>query len=236
MTSPLLLIADHASNFVPPDIDLGINPALLNTHIAVDIGTAELGQQLCALLDCPGIFAEVSRLVIDCNREEGAAGLIPTESDGHAIPGNAGDHSQRIARFYHPYHAKIAAQIAMQQPQLLISLHSFTPLLATRPTEARPWQVGVLYNADDRAARMAMPLLAAAGITVGDNQPYSGKVLNATMNRHAEAHGIAYLGLELRQDLIGDAAGVTHWAKRLAEVILAVGHALSILKRANSAG
>lgn len=218
MTSPYLLIADHASNHVPDDIDLGISHALLNAHIAIDLGVAELGAVLCARLNCPGIFAEVSRLVIDLNREEDAPGLIPISSDGHIIPGNHGQHVGRIARFYKPYHEKIAAQIAAQHPRLLISLHSFTPALQSNP-EARPWEVGVLYNTDDRAARLAIPTLAAAGVCVGDNLPYSGKVLNATMNRHGEGNGIAYLGLEVRQDLIGDAAGLAKWAEVLLPVI-----------------
>ena len=38
------------------------------------------------------------------------------------------------------------------------------------------------------------------------------------MNRHAEAHGRLYLGVEVRQDQIGDAAGQAVWAKRLARV------------------
>jgi predicted N-formylglutamate amidohydrolase len=44
-------------------------------------------------------------------------------------------------------------------------------------------------------------------------------VLNATMNRHGEANGLPYLGIEVRQDLIGEAAGVTFWAERLAQTI-----------------
>jgi len=219
MTSPYLLIADHASNHVPDDIDLGIDPALLNDHIAIDLGVAELGALLCERLHCPGIFAEVSRLVIDLNREVDAPGLIPISSDGHIIRGNHGNHVARIARFWEPYHAKIAAQIAAQHPKLLISLHSFTPSLKLKPDEARPWEIGVLYNTDDRAARIAIPALAERGICVGDNLPYSGKVLNATMNRHGEANGIPYLGLEVRQDLIVDAAGVARWTDVLVPVI-----------------
>ena len=56
--------------------------------------------------------------------------------------------------------------------------------------EERPWDVGLLYNQDDRAARIAIDLFAEMGLTVGDNEPYSGKQLNATMDRHAEANGI----------------------------------------------
>ena len=213
--SPFLLIADHASNHVPAEVKLGLADGLLDTHIAVDIGVAALGRALCARLGCLGILGAVSRLVVDLNREEDAPHIIPTVSDGHAIPGNAIGHEERlarIARYWRPYHDAVAAQIAAQRPRLLISLHSFTPHLETRPEEARPWQVGILYNQDDRAARIAIPLLEEAGVNVGDQLPYSGKILNATMNRHGEANGIAYLGIEMRQDLIGDAAGVERWA------------------------
>lgn len=223
--SPLLLIADHASNRVPEDVNLGVAPALLHDHIAIDIGVAELGTALCHRLGCPGILGNVSRLVVDLNREEDAPHIIPIASDGHAIPGNAIDHDARVARidrYWRPYHGRIEAQMAVQRPRLLISLHSFTPQLQTRPEEARPWEVGILYNQDDRAARMAISLLEAAGVRVGDQQPYSGKLLNATMNRHGEATGTAYLGIEMRQDLIGDPAGVARWCDVLVPVIAAI--------------
>jgi predicted N-formylglutamate amidohydrolase len=222
--SPFLLIADHASNHVPDGIALGIAPALLNHHIALDIGVDPLGRRSCEMLGCPGILGGVSRLVVDLNREEDAPHIIPIASDGHAVPGNAVDHEARqtrIERFWRPYHQRIATQIKQQQPKLLISLHSFTPKLETQPEVERPWQVGILYNQDDRAARIAIPLLESAGVIVGDQLPYSGKHLNATMNLHGETNGIAYLGIEMRQDLIGDRAGVEHWAKVLAPVIQA---------------
>ena len=109
----------------------------------------------------------------------------------------------------------------------MVSLHSFTPTHRSRPHEQRPWQVGVLYNEDERAARLTIPLLEAEGLTVGDQLPYSGKLLNATMNRHAEARGLPYVGIEVRQDLIAEAEGQEQWAERLSrianEVALALG-------------
>jgi predicted N-formylglutamate amidohydrolase len=216
--SAMLIIADHASNHAPANIDLQIAPELLGTHIAIDLGVAALAKAL----GLPAILGGVSRLVVDLNREEDAPHIIPIASDGHAIPGNAIDHkarAERIARFWHPYHDKISDMIEEYQPKLLISLHSFTPKLATDPDQKRPWEVGILYNEDDRAARIAIPLLEAAGVVVGDQLPYSGKLLNATMNRHGEGRGIAYLGIEMRQDLIGDAAGVTRWSDLLGPVI-----------------
>ena len=225
----MLLIADHASNHVPDDIELGVPAAVMREHVALDIGVAPLAEQLCGYLGCAAILGGVSRLLIDLNREEDAAGLIPVVSDGHAIPGNAdlslAHRADRIARYWQPYHDHIADLVATDRHKLLISLHSFTPRLATCNAD-RPWQIGILYNEDDRAARLALPLLEQAGIVAGDNLPYSGKVLNATMNRHAEANGIPYLGIEVRQDLILDHAGVIGWAERLAPIIRAVRGAL----------
>ena len=211
----ILTIVDHASNHVPIGIDLGIDPTLLTQHIAWDIGAAALADAL----GYPAHKATVSRLVVDLNREEDAAGLVPLSSDGHAIPGNPGDVADRISRFYRPYHDMLKARIADERPAMLLSVHSFTPFLKERPDEKRPWEVGVLYNTDDRAARIAIPLLEAAGIVTGDQLPYSGRLLNATMNRHGEGTGTPYLGLEIRQDLIGDASGVAKWAARLRPVI-----------------
>ncbi|WP_454882738.1 N-formylglutamate amidohydrolase [Sphingomonas oryzagri] len=218
----ILIVADHASARIPDDIDLGIPADVLMRHVAVDIGVAPLAQALCGRLGCDALLGGISRLVCDFNREEQAPGLIPLSSDGIDIAGNRLDtagREARLARFFRPYHDAVAAAIARLRPGLIVSLHSFTPTLQTRPDEQRPWQIGVLYNQDDRAARIAIPLLEAAGIVTGDNQPYSGRVLNATMNRHAEGAGIPYLGIEVRQDLIGDGAGVANWAERLSPII-----------------
>lgn len=211
----VLIVGDHASNRVPPGIDLGINPSLLSTHIGWDIGVAALAHAFGA----PLFLGNVSRVVIDLNRDPGDPGLIPQSSDGHDIPGNHGDVSDRIERYWQPYHDELAAQIDRTIPKLLISLHSFTPTLSSRPDEARPWEIGILYNNDDRAAHIAIPQLERAGVIVGDQLPYSGKTLNATMNRHGEGTGTPYLGIEVRQDLISDDAGVAKWAGILRPVI-----------------
>ncbi len=218
----ILVISDHASNRVPADIDLGLaHRELLDQHIAVDIGVAGVGRIMAQSAGIAAFQGGVSRLVCDFNREVHAPAVIPIASDGHAIPGNMLDHAAhlaRIERFYHPYHAALAALIEAAPPALMLSLHSFTPCLESHPGEPRPWHCGVLYNDDDRAARIALPLLAAEGLVVGDQQPYSGKLLNETMNRHAEADGRPYFGLEIRQDLIRTRKGQAEWAARLARI------------------
>ena len=193
----LVCVADHASNFVPEDIPLGIPPELLEEHAHL---------------------AEVSRLVVDLHREEDHPAVVPTESDGHLIPGNIGaDVEARLEKYYRPYHAALEKWLDEAQPELIISLHSFTPEL-NNGEEERPWEVSLLYNKDDRAARHAIRLFSELGLNVGENVPYSGAELNATMNRHAEARGRHYCFIEIRQDLISTRAEQARWAAMVADV------------------
>lgn len=225
-TADLLLIADHASTQVPPGIDLGIPPVLLNYHIAVDIGTDALTRRLARALSAPAIIATVSRLVVDLNRDPAELAVVPASSDGHMIPGNWNlpeeERALRVEAIHASYHAAIAHQMKRVRPALIISVHSFTPKLATRPEEHRPWPIGILYNQDDRAARLGLVALASRGLHVGDNQPYSGRDLNYTMDRHAEAAHIPYLGIEVRNDGLQTREGVARWTHILADCIAMV--------------
>ncbi|SMQ74686.1 Predicted N-formylglutamate amidohydrolase [Altererythrobacter xiamenensis] len=214
----IVCVADHASNFVPDDIDLGIPAELLNEHVALDIGVEGIAERLARRHGVAAHIACVSRLVCDLHREEDHPKVVPTESDGHLIPGNIGaDIEKRLELYHRPYHEALGKWLDQIQPELIVSLHSFTPELATSDEE-RPWECALLYNEDDRAARHAIRLFSELGLNVGDNEPYSGKQLNATMNRHAEAHGRYYLALEIRQDLIATRAEQSRWAAMVADV------------------
>jgi len=223
----ILLVCDHASNTVPGDIDLGIAPDLLLKHIAIDIGAGPLTRALSEQLGAPAILATVSRLVIDLHRQPDHPRLTPETSDGHLVPGNMNvDRHARIARFHAPYHRALAAEIARHRPQLIASIHSFTPRLEDGGTD-RPWQIGILSNRDRRAADAIIPLLEARGIVTGDNEPYSGRLLNATLNRHAEAAGIPSVAIEVRNDLIADQYGVAHWRDILGQILLDLRNSLA---------
>jgi predicted N-formylglutamate amidohydrolase len=222
---PVLFVCDHAANHVPSDIDLGLAPALLNDHIAIDIGAAALTRALADATGASAFLATISRLVVDTNRPLDSAGLIPRTSDGHAIPGNLAlnriQRGQRLA-WHAEYHAALSRMIESERPDLLVSVHSFTPVLATDPHVSRPWPVAILYNQDDRAARVALDHLRGQGLDPGDNEPYSGRVLNYTMDRHAEARGLPYIGFEVRQDELTARGGIDRWADRLAPCVRTV--------------
>lgn len=217
----ILVVCDHASNHVPADVDLGVDPAFLEQHIACDIGAAAVARHLVDLTDCAAFLALYSRLVADLNRYPDDESAVPTQSDGVAIPGNILTPEQRqnrIARFFTPYHDALAAQLIQHRPGLILSVHSFTPRLESNPQETRPWPIGILYNEQDGPSRLAIDYLTGEGLNVGDQMPYSGKILNATMNRHAEANGIPYVGIEIRQDLISDAKGQARFAALLSKM------------------
>ncbi len=97
---------------------------------------------------------------------------------------------------------------------MLLAVHSFTPRF--RDVD-RPWHVGILSGRD---RRIADPLIAALkrdpSLVVGDNQPYSGlHFAGYTMETHAVRQGLPCVMIEVRQDLVGDAAGVDRWAGTL---------------------
>ncbi|WBY15888.1 N-formylglutamate amidohydrolase [Erythrobacteraceae bacterium WH01K] len=214
----IVCVADHASNFVPADVPLGIPAELLDTHIAVDLGVEGVADRLARRHAIPAHIATVSRLVCDLHRREDEEAVVPFSSDGHTIPGNIGaDVKKRLERFYRPYHDAMAEWLDAARPELIVALHSFTPALETSDEE-RPWEVALLYNQDDTAALQAIRLFEEEGLTVGNNQPYSGKQLNATMDRHAEAHGRPYLTIEIRQDLLATEAGQARWAALVADI------------------
>lgn len=215
----VLLLCDHASAAVPAGVDLRIAPDLMSRHIAVDIGAEPLTRVLAHRLGAPAVLGHVSRLVIDLHRPPDHPHLIPEASDGHAIPGNQGaDRAERLRRYHRPYHRAVAQAVRDSRPALIVAIHSFTPSLESAPAP-RPWHVGVLYNRDNRAARLLLAELEGAGVPSGDNQPYSGRVLNMTLNRHGEAAGIPCVSIEVRNDLIAQADGVAHWTNVLAPII-----------------
>ncbi|AEO41194.1 N-formylglutamate amidohydrolase [Xanthomonas euvesicatoria] len=225
--SPWLLIADHAGQRVPARLaDLGLPQAELDRHIGWDIGIAQVTQRLAEALDALAIAQTYSRLVIDCNRPHDAPSLMPAVSDGTLVPGNQhltdSDRQQRIAAIFAPYHARIAAELDARAqrnpPTILVSMHSFTPVMAGN---ARPWHAGVLYHRDTRLAhRLLQALRAEPDLVVGDNQPYA--VSDATdyaIPVYGEGRGLLHVELEIRQDLIADAAGQQAWAARLARIL-----------------
>ncbi|MGB0696297.1 MAG: N-formylglutamate amidohydrolase [Rhodospirillaceae bacterium] len=227
-TTPLLLVCDHAAYRVPVGLgDLGLPASELQRHIGWDIGAQAMTEVLSEHFDASAVSASYSRLVIDPNRAPGDPSAIPQESDGTAIPANA-DLSEEAAEarteaLFWPYHHEISTRLAhlrrvSGKPPAILGVHSCTDWM---DGAWRPWEIGILYAHDDRLARPFIDVLRRQNpdLTIGDNQPYSGKEVGYTVNTHGEAAGLPYAGIEVRQDLIGDADGAAKWAKILARAL-----------------
>jgi predicted N-formylglutamate amidohydrolase len=78
-----------------------------------------------------------------------------------------------------------------------------------------------LYNRDPRVARLMLDeLRREPGLVVADNEPYFvSDETDYTIPRHAEARGLPYVEIEIRQDLVGDAEGQSQWAERLTRAL-----------------
>ncbi len=227
---PIVLACDHASNRVPRALEgLGLAAERLQQHIAWDIGAGAVTRLLSERLEAPAVLGNYSRLVVDLNRDLEDPTAFPAISDGVLVPSNLGlgieQRAQRAKALFKPYHEALRrvtqAQSSPSRSPVFVSIHSFTPKLHG---VRRPWHVGILWDQDPR---LAVPLLAElrrhCDITVGDNEPYSGRhPADFTIDHHAEPLGLAHVGIEIRQDLINDLSGQQRWAALLGDALAAV--------------
>jgi predicted N-formylglutamate amidohydrolase len=224
--SPFLFVCDHASNYLPPDLGtLGLKDADMLRHIAWDPGALPVALKMADTLDAALVEAGVSRLAIDCNRPLDAPDLIPEISETTLIPGNAAlsdkDRAGRIALSWQPFHDAIETlveeRLAAGRETWLVSIHSFTPVYKGA---ARPWEIGIIHDDDERlSAPLIAALKEAKRFNVGVNQPYSpADRVYFTLERHARSRGLPCAMIEIRNDEIADAAGQAKWAELLENI------------------
>ena len=240
--TPTLLVCDHASSRFPEALgDMGLDPFARRCHLAIDIGAGVLTERLSESLGVTGVLAQYSRLVVDCNRQLLDPSAFLVFGDGIFVPGNnnlsEAAKKQRSDAIYWPYHRAISDQVgrlrSVGAPPLFVSIHSFTPVLNG---VSRSWEMGVLWDADEEVARLAIDELRHRGYKVGDNEPYSGKApQDFTVDHHAEGEGLRHAAIEIRQDLIDDDRGVDEVAAVLHEVFELVAERIGLHDQARSA-
>jgi predicted N-formylglutamate amidohydrolase len=218
----LLLLCDHASHAIPPELgDLGLDPARALDHIAWDPGAEGIARAMADALQCPMVLGVHSRLVVDLNRAPEAADLILAISDGVDVPGNAvlatAERTRRIATYHRPYHDAIDGHLARLRDRgvapVLISIHTYTPVFGG---EQRPWPVGILWKQHEPWLDAVLEGLRRQGLAAGDNAPYDGRVaLGYTLEQHALRRGLRSVLFEVRQDLVATTAQQAAWADRL---------------------
>ncbi len=206
---------EHASNRVPaPWRPRPSDRTLLATHWGYDIGAANVTRGLVRRSRGWGALSRFSRLLCDPNRDPMDPTLVLRAcDDGTPSFNRRVDEAARVARFHAPYHDAIDLTLRAHPPVFLVSVHSFTPIFRGR---ARPMEAGVLFDRYDDLADRLVRALNDAGLRTEPNAPYSGKDgLIYAPSRHGTAHGVRYLELELRQDLIHCATHARHVSRRV---------------------
>jgi len=217
--APVFLLCEHAGRTIPQALgDLGVSRAILDSHRGWDIGAEALARALADRLGAPLVIQRYSRLVIDCNRPPHSSLAVPIESDGVVIPGNRDARvALRTAEIFDPMNEAISELLG--QRVAAFSVHSFTPEMNGI---ARPWHAGFLSRADEATASALHDHIASArpDLTLGINVPY--KVESESdwfIPAHAEERGLKHSLIEVRNDQLGNKAGIDTWADLLANAI-----------------
>ena len=232
--SPLLLICDHASNYIPAKYkDLGLTSNQLQEHIAWDIGAAEITLHISKILDSVAILCGISRLIIDTNRDPSDPNATPEISDNISITGNKNltkiNRENRLKNYFWPYHNAIRKQIdylkgklnPLNKTPIIFSIHTFTQIMRSVGGVRRLWDVGVLWDRDPRVAGILIRELTnhKDNLIVGDNKPYSGKEFYYTLDYHAGSRGLPHCAIEIRQDLVDTPEQTIYWATLISKIL-----------------
>jgi predicted N-formylglutamate amidohydrolase len=226
--SPFVLICDHASNRLPDRYgDHGLTPHQRLMHIAWDPGALAVAMSLVDLLDASLVHSNISRLIIDCNRDIDAVDLIPVVSERTDIRANVGvsqaERDHRIKTYHAPFHAAIDAMLdarqAAKRESIVVTVHSFTP---TYKDVLRPWPIGLIHGTDETFTRALHEALIAddGSLNVGWNEPYAARNgVTYTLEHHGDGRGLPATMIELRHDQILEPSGIAMWASRLARCL-----------------
>ena len=217
----LLIVADHASNYIPKKYNnLGLEQKDVFTHKAYDPGVKELAINLSNKLNSQLVLGQYSRLLIDCNRDEDDPTLISAISDRKLILGNKKITKQekkyRINKMYRPYHEKIKKKILENKINMIISLHSFNPIFKGKK---RFLKYGILSNQDRRLSDLILNELKKGKKIVGDNEPYKGSLIGDTLYKHALKRGIHHSLIEIRNDLLSNVKKIDQVSNLMYRVI-----------------
>ena len=208
--SDILLVCEHASNYIPPYFDnLGLSEIAATSHAAWDPGALSVAKSISSLLGATLIAPTFSRLIYDCNRPPESPAAIPEKSEVYEIPGNSNlshdDKQSRVDQLYLPYRQVLSdfvdVRIAAGRAPIVITIHSFTPIFHGH---TRQVEIGIIHDQD---ARLADNLLAIckkqSDLIFKLNDPYGPEdEVTHTLIEQGQSKGLLNAMIEIRNDLI----------------------------------
>ena len=231
MKTALILTCEHAVNTIPEAYQSLFQDQtdVLNTHRGIDIGAEMIASHLAELFSCQLYQkAQVSRLLIDCNRSLRGQKCF-SEWTKTLAPDNK---KSLITNYYLPFREPVIkmidACIKKKQRVLHLSIHSFTPILngIERTTD-----IGLLYDPqrtpEKNFARSWQQALSthAPHYRVRMNYPYLGTsdgFTSALRRRYSEKN---YLGLELETN-----QALMHTQNHQNQLIQTISQSLKVLR------
>ncbi|MGY9046010.1 hypothetical protein P775_25145 [Puniceibacterium antarcticum] len=229
-SSAVVLVCEHASAFIPEGLKgLGLSEADRLSHAAWDPGAMAVAERMAAELDAVLVASNVSRLVYDCNRPPEAPDAMPAQSEVIVVPGNAdlseADRAERARRYYAPFRAALAQEVATVAAPVIVTIHSFTRVFHGQP---RTVEIGVLHDSDTRLADAMLDSAARHTLlNVQRNAPYGPEDrVTHTLREHALPGGHPNVMIEIRNDLIATeaqqqsiAAMLAGWVREALETV-----------------
>jgi predicted N-formylglutamate amidohydrolase len=228
-TRRLVVTCEHASRRVPAPLTTSADDdRWLGTHWGWDIGAAQLTRELVRRKACCAVLARFSRLVCDANRAVDDATFIRRDIEGAPLSFNEAlddaEVARRVATYHDAYHDLVdqclGERVARGGDVVLFSIHSYTPVFDGR---RREMEMGVLFDRFEPIAMRFAGHLTDQGFVTALNEPYSGKDgMMYAMSLHGQRHGVIYLELEVRQDLLSTPADISDVADRLCAALTAL--------------
>lgn len=223
-----ILLCEHASNFIPTKYNnLGLEQAVLNSHIAWDPGALNIAEYMAKYLESPLIFQKISRLVYDCNRPPSEPSAMPTTSEIYQIPGNKGltqvERDTRTSAYYDVFCDVVSKviddQITKNRMPIIVTIHTFTPQYFGKK---RDLDIGFLHDDDHRLVDAILDTaLMDIDLKVARNQPYGpADGVTHSLKIHAESRNLLNVMIEIRNDLAVDATAQKSIAKRLSNYLI----------------
>jgi len=225
--SPIVFVCDHAGRKIPSALK-HLAPAKMHMkrHIACDNGARKTAKLIARKLNAPLVVQRYSRLVVDCNRPVDSPQSMPPVSDGTAIAFNqnisASERQARLQEIFYPYHNAITQELNQRSDAVpaLVAIHSFTPYLRNAPY--RKWHVDLIARSHRQFALDMQDALRSEfpHLNIGFGQVFKlSDETDFTLPNHGESRNIPNISIEVRNDLLANAAGINAWADVLSRCL-----------------
>lgn len=228
--APLILAFPHGGTDLPAPFDAG----LVSRDLAVKDTDWHIRRLYDGLADATRVWTDVSRSVIDCNRDPGGASLYPGQATTELCPTTTFDGEPlyladatidiegRRAAYHAPYHAALADEVARLRARhervVVFDCHSIRGTVP-RLFDGELPELNVGTDGDTTCA----PDLEAAVVAACAERSHvlNGRFRGGWTTRHYAdpANGVHAIQLEIAQRAYLDEAAPAEWRGDIADIL-----------------